>query len=204
MREKEEAPLRALLDHAAAEGGIVPRAQLDLHGGDGRDVERLAQLAEGDVAQADLLDQPVALQRGQRAHAGGESRARIGRVELVQGDARDAQRLAAGRAGRGEVARAAVRDPAPARPREPALGRDAHARRVALPGGERPRDQALVVPDLARVPGVGIGGVEEGDAGVEGRVQRSPAPAPSSRSGAVERRIPPMASAQVTAAAVNH
>ena len=56
--------------------------------------------------------EPVALQRRERAHAGRERHARIGRVQLIEIDAIDAERRAAGRAGRDQVARAAVRDPA--------------------------------------------------------------------------------------------
>ena len=41
------------------------------------------------------LDEPVALQRGERPHAGGERRARIGRVELIELDALDAERAPA-------------------------------------------------------------------------------------------------------------
>ncbi len=176
MGQEQEAPLRAQLDQAAAKARVVPRAQLHLHRRDGREVERLAQLAEGHVAQADLLDEAVALEGGQRAHAGGQRGARIRRVELVQEDALDAQRFPAGRAGGGEVARAAVRDPSSARAGEPALGGDAHARPLALPGGERPCDQPLVVPGLARVPAIRVGGVEQGDAGVQGRVHRRQRP----------------------------
>ena len=128
--------------------------------------------AERDVAQADLLDEAALLERGQRAHARGQRRARIWRVELIEVDALDAERAPARLTGGGQVTGASVGNPAPARPREATLGRHAHPRGVAAPGRERTCDQALVVPDLARVPAVGIRGVDQGDAGVEGGVQR--------------------------------
>ena len=72
------------------------------------------------------------------------------------------------------MARAAVREPTARLGRVSPPRRDAHARGIALPGGEGTRDQTLVVPGLARASQarVGIGGIEEGDAGVQGRVQR--------------------------------
>ena len=110
---------------------------------------------------------------GERAHAGGERRPRVGRVELVEVDALDAEGAPARLAGGGQVARAAVRHPAAARAgSSPPLVATRTARRVAAPGRERARDQPLVVAGVARVQAVGVGGVEQGDAGVEGRVQR--------------------------------
>ena len=127
---------------------VVPHAQLDLHGGDLRDAPRLFDLADGDVAQADRLDQAVALQRRERAHARRQRRARIGRVELIEIDALDAERSPAGLAGGGQMARAAVRHPAAARARQAALGRDDDAPGDRRSTRERARDQPLVVPDV--------------------------------------------------------
>ena len=101
----------AVVDHAAEDGVVAPDAELDLHGSDGRDGARLLDLADGDVAQADRLDQPVAPQLLERPDARRQRRARIGRVQLVELDALDAEGLAAGPAGVGQVAGAAVRDP---------------------------------------------------------------------------------------------
>ena len=93
----------------------------------------------------------VALQRRERADAGRERRARIGRVQLVEVDALDAERAPAGLARGEQMARAAVGDPAPVRPRQPALGGDADARSIAAPRRERAGDQPLVVPALGLV-----------------------------------------------------
>ena len=51
---------------------------LDLHRRDIRYRPRLLDLTDGHVAQANRLDRPIALKGGQRAHAGGERRARSG------------------------------------------------------------------------------------------------------------------------------
>ena len=48
-----------------------------------------------------------------------------------------------------------------------ALGGDQHAGGVAAPARQRLRDQRLVVPDLVGVQVVGVGRVDQGDAGVE-------------------------------------
>jgi hypothetical protein len=92
-------------------------------------------------------------------------------MELVQGDPLHAERTAARVAGGDEVARAAVGDPAPSGPGQPALGREHHPRAVSRPFRQGPRDQPLVVAGLGLVAGVGVGGVEQGDARIEGGVQ---------------------------------
>ena len=132
---------------------------------------RLFDLSDGHVAEPDRLDQAVALQRGQRADAGRERRARVGRMELIEMDAVDAERAPAGLARGGEMARASVGDPGAVRTRQAAFGRHPDARAVAVPAAERASDQALVVTGLAGIPAVGVRGVEEIDAGIEGRVQ---------------------------------
>src|SRR5262249_32385548 len=54
----------------------------------------------------------------------------------------------------------------------PALGGDQDVRGVAAPAAERLGDQRLVVPDLAGVQVVGVGGVDQGDAAVQAGVDR--------------------------------
>src|SRR5690606_32954720 len=51
-----------------------------------------------------------------------------------------------------------------------ALGRDEDVGGVAAVRGERLGDERLVVADLVGVEVVGVGGVDEGDAGVQGGV----------------------------------
>jgi len=172
VREQRDALGDAACRDAVPEAVVVEHAQLDLHGVDLRDPERLLQLLEADVAEADPLDGPVALEGGERAHARAERCARIGRVELIERDAVDAERAAARCAGRDQVARTPVRHPAALGPRQAALRRDEDPRAVAAPGGERPRDQPLVVAGLAFVEAVGVGRVEEVHARVEGGVQQ--------------------------------
>ena len=151
--EHADAALHALADQTAAQRTVLPRIQLDLHRG------------------ADLGDPAVALQRRESANAGRERHPRIGRVQLVEVDALDAESAPAGGARGGEVARPPVRNPAAAGAREPALGSNAHARGVARPARERAGDEPLVVAELAVARRVDVGGVEQGDAGVECRVQ---------------------------------
>ncbi len=150
----------------------MEHAQLDLDRVDLREPERLLELLQADVAETDALDEPRALERGESAHAGGERRARVGRVELVERDALDSERAPARLAGGDQVARAAVGHPAALGPHEPALRRGDDPRTVAVPGCERPGDQPLVVAGLARVEAIGIGAVEKVDPRVEGRVQQ--------------------------------
>ena len=63
--------------------------------------------------------------------------------------------------------RAAVRHPLTVWPGETTLRGDDHPRSVTGPGGQRARDEPLVVSDVALVRAVAVGGVEERDAGVE-------------------------------------
>src|SRR6185436_2806043 len=48
--------------HAAQDRGVVPDTELDLNGGDRGDSTRFIDLANGDVAQADAVDEAIALQ----------------------------------------------------------------------------------------------------------------------------------------------
>ena len=93
---------------------------------------------------------------------------RVGAVELVEADGVDAEPLERRLDGLLEVRRVAVDGPrAVAGPPVSALGGDQHAGGVAAPGGQRLRDQRLVVADLVGVDVVGVGRVDQGDAGVE-------------------------------------
>ena len=109
MREDRNVVRDAISDHAAEDRVVAPHAELDLNGRDRRDGARLFDLADGDVAQADRLDEPVASQFLERPDARRQRRARIGRVQLVELDALDTERLPACPTGVGQVARAAVR-----------------------------------------------------------------------------------------------
>ena len=169
----------AVLDDAAQQVVVVPDAQLDLHGGDVGDAARLFDLPDGHVAESDVRDQALILQRGERADARGERRSRIGRVKLIEIDPLDLERAKAGFAGGAKVACAPVGDPFAIGPGQPALRGDADARPIASsrqPGGQRPARSAVRCDRLRRVPAIRVGRVEEGDAGVERRVQhlRSP------------------------------
>jgi len=159
-------------DHSRTDLVVAPRAQLELDAVDLGDLPRALELTEVHVAEADRLDQPVAPQRGQRPHAGRQRRPRVGRVELVERDPLHPERLPARLAGGGEMPGPSIGGPGAGGPRQPALGRDHDAGAVPVPGGQGAGDQPLVVPRLALVPAVGVGGVEEVDPGVEGGVQR--------------------------------
>ncbi len=67
----------------------------------------------------------------------------------------------------------------------------AAAGRWHAPAG-RPSDETFVVAALGVVPAVRVGGVQQGDAGIEGRMNTA-IDLTSSRSGSVERRMHPMA-----------
>ena len=160
----------AVLDHAAEDGVVAPHAELDLNRRDRRDGARLFDLADGDVAQADRLDEPVAPQLLERPNARRQRRPRIRRVQLIELDALDAERLPAGRAGLGQLPRAAVRHPRPARTRQAALGRHDDGATIAGPRAQRAGDQPLVVPDLRRLVSVGVGRIEQTHSGIERRM----------------------------------
>src|SRR5205814_283090 len=127
-----------------------------LHGIDLDAAARFLDLSDGDVAQADRANETVALQPREGAHARRERRPRIGRMKLIEIQAFDAERFAAALTRGDQVLRPAIRLPAAAGPRQPAFGRDAHARSIAAPGRERFRDETLVVAPLRLVPRVSV------------------------------------------------
>jgi hypothetical protein len=112
VRDERDALGEAARGDAAPQAVVVEHAQLELDGVDLGVPQRFLELLEADVAEADPLDQPVALEPCERAHARRERRARVGRVQLVEREARGAERPAARLAGLHQVARAPVRHPA--------------------------------------------------------------------------------------------
>ena len=159
---------------------LLPDAQLDLHRRDPGDLPRLFDLSHGHVAEADRLDMAVALQRVQRANAGGQRNPRIRRMELVKVDAVNAERPAAGLARGRQVPRATVGGPPPFRPGQAAFrGDDARASDRPPRCRVRARSAARCVRSRSLLT-VRVGGVEERDAGVERRVEHRDAPRPDS------------------------
>ena len=171
-------------DHAVQDVVVLPDVQFHLDRGDLGDAPGFLDLPDVYVAETDRLDVTIALQGVERAHARCERHTRIRRVQLIEVNAIDAERAAAGLARRGQVARPAVRYPAALRTRETAFGRDAKARSVPIPGRDRASDEPFVVPGVAVIPTVRVGRVEERYASIERGVKhrqlpvRRPARAP--------------------------
>ena len=159
------------LHDAAQNLAIAKHVQLDLHRVDRGDLQRPLDLTAAHVAEPDPLDRARAFQAGKRAYAGPERRARIGRVQLIERDAFDAERAPAGMTRRRQMRGPAIGDPLSARTRQPALRGDDDARTVAGPGLERTGDDPLVVPHIGLIKAVGVRRVEEGGAGVERGMQ---------------------------------
>src|SRR5205809_967067 len=84
----------------------------------------------------------------------GSRPAGIGGVQLIQTDPLDAKGAAAVFARRRQVFGPAVGLPAAVRTDDSSLGRDRDARSIALPGGESPADEALVVAAFGVVQAV--------------------------------------------------
>ena len=93
-------------------------------------------------------------------------------MQLIEVNAIDTERAAAGLTRGGQVARPAVWHPAALRTRETAFGRDAKARSVPIPGRYRARDEPFVVPGVGVIPTVRVGRVEQRYASIERRVQQ--------------------------------
>jgi len=92
-------------------------------------------------------------------------------VQLIQRDALEVQRREAGFARRGEVSGAAVGHPAPLRPGQSTFRGHEHARAIDRRARQGGRDQPLVVIDVGVVAAVGVGGIEQRDAGSERRAK---------------------------------
>ena len=114
----------------------------------------------------------------QRADRVGVRHRRVGPVELVEADRVDAEALGRGLGGLLQVLGTAVLRPrVRLGPQVAALGRDEHAGGVAAVALQGLGDEQLVVADLvSRGQVVGVGRVDEGDAGVEGGVDRGDRP----------------------------
>ncbi len=176
IREQRDAVRDAVLGHAVQDVVVLPDAQLDLNRRDLGDASGLFDLTDVHIAEANRLDVPVPFERRERADAGCERRSRIGGVQLVQVDALDAERPPARLAGCDEVSRPPVGCPPAVGPRESTFGGDSNARAIAGPGRDGASDQPLVVPDVVRIEAVGVGRVEEREAGIERRVQNAHRP----------------------------
>ena len=171
MRDHLDAVGAAVLDDPAQKAAIVPDAQLDLHRSNVGDLPGLFDLRHVDVAQADLLDQSVASKSGQGSDARRQRRSGIGRMELIELDALDAESPAARFASGNERSCASVFDPVTLRSGQTAFRRDDDARAISGPGVEGGRDEPLVVAGLRGVPAVGVRRVEERNACIERGVQ---------------------------------
>ncbi len=120
----------AACDHPVQDVVVLPDAQFHLHRRDLGDAPGLLDLSDVHVAQTDRVDVAIALQGVERAHARRERHTWIRRVQLVEVNAIDAERAAAGLARGGQVARPAVRHPAALRTCKTAFGRHAKSRSV--------------------------------------------------------------------------
>ena len=95
------------------------------------------------------------------------------RVQLIEIDPLHSESTQRALARRLEVRRAAVGIPPPALPNHAPLGRNHDTGAVAPPAEEGCGNKALVVPHVPLVEAVGVGGVDEGGAGVEGRAKHA-------------------------------
>ena len=171
IRQQAQPVLEAVARNAAQKVLVMPQAQLDLNRVDLGDAPRFFDLPDGHVAEADGADAAVTLEGGERAHAGRKRHARVGAVELIQGDAIDAECTAAGLAGCDQMPGAAVGLPPSIGPDDAPFGGDRHARAIPRPCRQGACDETLVVAPLGLVPAVRIRGVEQSHASVEGGVQ---------------------------------
>ena len=92
-------------------------------------------------------------------------------MELIEVDALDTERLPGSVAGAPQMCRAGVALPRTTGADESSLGGDDHLLRSAAPSPERAGDEPFVMPDLPVVKAIRVGGVDEGDAGIEGGVE---------------------------------
>src|SRR5262245_1911205 len=90
MRDQADLVRRAVFGDAAQHVLVVPDAELDLHGRDLANPPRLFDVSDGHVAESDVLDEALALERRERADARGQGRSRIDRVQLIESNPADA------------------------------------------------------------------------------------------------------------------
>ena len=155
---------------------VLPDVQLDLDGINLGDSTGLLDLSDVHIAEPDEFDAAISLERCECSDARCQRYPRVGSVKLIEVNAFDAERAAAGFAGRDQVARPPVGDPSALRPRQATLGGDANAGSFAGPGCDRPRNQPFVVPRIVSAEAIGVCRVEECDAGIERGMQDCPAP----------------------------
>ena len=165
-------------------------AELDLHGRDRRDGAGLFDLADGDVALADRLDEPVASQVLERPDARRQRRAWIGRVQLIELEALDAERYRLARqASVRWRARPSVTHRPPGRVMPPLVATTTSGCRRTT--GAAPGRSAVRCAPLRRIAGMRVGRVEQTDSSIE-RAWSTATARPSSRSAAVDRRMQPI------------
>ena len=128
----------------------------------------LTDLRDRGVAEAEVLDLPLLLQLGERREALLERGLRVVSVQEEHEEPLHAEGREAPLHHSAQMIAAAVRDPAALRAREPGLGDHADLVARALPGRERLADQALAVVQIAVVGRVGVRGVEDPDALLQG------------------------------------
>ncbi len=162
--QERDPALRARVDLALGQRRRVAERELVLDRDDLDDPQRLLELLDRAVGEADPAHLALVLELLERAHRLGVGDVRVGAVVLVEVDAVGAERLQRGLAGRADVLGAAVELPRAAGADVARLGGDEHVVAAALEGLG---DQPLVVADLVLAGAVGVGGVDQGHAGVE-------------------------------------
>ena len=168
--QERDPALAAEVDLALDERRREAERQLVLDGDDLRHAQRLLELVEVAVGEADPADLALVLELLERADGLGVGHVRVGAVVLVEVDPVGAERLQRRLAGLADVLGAAVDLPRAARTDVAGLGGDDHVVVAAL---QRLGDQPLVVADLVFVLAVGVGGVDQVHAGVERGVDRA-------------------------------
>src|SRR5699024_4918357 len=133
-------------------------------------VARHVDLLDVRVGDADLADQALLLQDGERLDPRGVADAAVRAVPVIEVHRVGVERRQRGLEGGAEVGGGAVAATALGRACDAALGGDRHLRAVPVPAAQRLGDDLLVVPHGVPAGGVDVGGVEQGDAGVESGV----------------------------------
>ena len=174
MSDQRQAELGTAREHTAAQRAILQRAERDLHGRDGCQLECFVELTAGDVREADAVHQSALNEAGEGAHRGPPGRPRVRRVDEEQVDRQPVERRETRFAMSRDDLRTAIGHPPATGSRHSALGDDPGA---ALPTAHTQRvgQQALAVPERRPVGPVRVRGIEHGYAGVAGgenRVER--------------------------------
>src|SRR6185503_4683633 len=187
VAEEPDAARRTVVDDAFANRLPEKGVEAVLHGGDGRDLFTALDLVDGDVGQADRADLSGLLEIGHGTEALFERHVGIHRVELVECDLLDAERLERTVAGLAQLLRTRVSLPAPRRSYQSAFGRDQDTLPVAAPFTQRPGDEPFVVSHVILIETVNVGGIDQRLAGGEGGV--NDLDADIFRRAAVEREV---------------